>query len=841
MRQRAGNITESGVITVYLALILLLILSLICTIIEGARVSTAKIYTKRALSTAMDSVWAEYYGPLWEEYHIFGYDAGAGSMGEQASSMENKLTDYMSYTFEPDSGLDTANYPAGIELYKIRTASTSVTEQTRLMDYNGELLINEAVEYMKYHELGDGLTMLLDKASLLEAPKKVSYVYDKKLSAEEELAKSDKNILRLMELLDGIKTSKSGIKFDKRGNLISKVYFAKKLCLKPITMESVGINHKAVFDAVKEHYINPADSITRFKSKTEELITLEKQIAGLQEEISSAQASLSNIQVQLQTSDDTKASKKEKQMKDALREERESIQNDIQELRSRIDGYRERIWQVRSEAETELSKLEHILDELLPITEEALKEAEAVMENAAKSIAFIKTFEDSINEYGDDLSEEVKGGFLESLNQMKQYTSYYEGNENYHNLYDILKDNRIILMDSQRELQSALKSFQKNDTTSARENVSQVLLKLQNYHIRDLSLDYSGLVIKQAKQQNPFEEIGALIESGITGLVIDTDQISDKKMEESQLPSTWATLQQDSSNFTAMIKAFLADMMEGGDKMKMSSLLQEFNKMQGLDEGIKKGIQLISERLLFQEYLKEHFESYTAKGGIQSNHKPSELDYEQEYLLAGNFSDKENLSSVVTRIVFIRMMLNFVTLLGDKSRCEEAKLMATAIVGFSGLPILISITQAALLLVWSFTESLVDTCVLLGGKSVPVLKQKLFLTLPEIFLMNRSFLKTKAEAYKESKQLCMSYVDYLRFFLLTKDKKELAYRSMDLIQENLGLRYEDNFSFRNCLYGFSVEAEYTVGSSFLAISFVRRAMAHKVNCFTFHSTSAYSY
>ncbi len=841
MKRNAGSLTGSGVITVYLALILLLILSLICAIIEGARISTAKVYAKRALSTAMDSVWAEYYGPLWEEYHIFGYDAGTGSMSERAAGIEEKLTEYMSYTFDPGFGMESVNDSAEMELYDIKTASVSVTEQTRLMDYNGKLLINEAVEYMKYHELGDDMALLLDKLSLLEKPKKVSYVYEKKLSAEEELSKADKNILRLMELLDGIETTKKGIRFDSGGKLISKEYFAKKLCLNPVTMESVGINHKMVFDAVKENYINPAEIVTRFESKAEELNSLENQIASLQEEASATMGSLSKLQVQQQTVEHAISSKKEKQQNDALKEEREELQNHLEELQGQIEEYREKIRQVRSEAEAELISLEYILQELLPITEEAIEESGAIKENTAKAAAFIEAFEESINEYEDDLNEETRKSFMDTLSQMKRYTSDCEGDENYNKLSDILKHNHAILLNSKESIHSALEYFQKKDVAAARAEISQALSQLQNYHIKELSLDYSGLVVNKEKYQNPIEEIGKLIENGITGLVVDPEQISDKKIKESQLPSIEAALQEDTSNYISKIKAFFADWMEGGDKKEMTSLFLDFSNTDTIESGMEEGISLVLEHLLYQEYLKEHFTRYQVKEGAIIDRKPSALDYEQEYLLIGNSSAKENLSSVIARIVFIRMMLNFVTLIGDKTRCEEAKLAATAMVGFSGLPILISITQAVLLLVWSFTESLVDTCALLNDKEVPVLKQKFLLQLPEMFLMNRSFLKSKAETYTESEQLCLSYGDYLRLFLLTKEKEDLACRSMDVIQENLRIRYEESFTFQNCLYGFSAETDSMAGSRFLAIPIVRRGISHNISGFTFRSTSAYCY
>ena len=66
------RIKQNASITVYLSLTLLLLLSLIMTVIEGARRTATVIFTERAMSTAMDSVLAGFFGPLMDEYHILG-------------------------------------------------------------------------------------------------------------------------------------------------------------------------------------------------------------------------------------------------------------------------------------------------------------------------------------------------------------------------------------------------------------------------------------------------------------------------------------------------------------------------------------------------------------------------------------------------------------------------------------------------------------------------------------------------------------------------------------------------------------------------------------------------
>jgi hypothetical protein len=424
---------------------------------------------------------------------------------------------------------------------------------------------------------------------------------------------------------------------------------------------------------------------------------------------------------------------------------------------------------------------------------------------------------------------------------MKNYSASYEEEEGFYEMCEDLRLKLFTLADCQTALHLASEGLQKEDYSFVSYEVENAFQELESYDIHALQLDYSSLTFDQSKQQNPIEEIGKLIQSGITGLVIDPDSISDKKLTEIELPSVEAALQTNTEDFGVMISSFFTDSLQGGEENEMGNLLYSFGDANELAVSMEDGINRITEHLLYQEYLKEHFEGYKAENSELSGRKPSMLTYEQEYILVGNASDRENLSSVISRIVFMRMMLNFVTLLGDKARCEEAKLAAAAMVGFTGLPMLISITQAVLLLVWSFAEGLVDTCALLMGNEVPILKQQLLLQFPEMFILNRSFIESKAANYKVTKQLSLSYQDYLRLFLLIKDKKDLALRSMDLIQENLNLRYEEKFYLRNCLFGFEAEADYRSDTKFIAIPFVKNMIDHDFTAYGFSSKAAYSY
>jgi hypothetical protein len=274
----------------------------------------------------------------------------------------------------------------------------------------------------------------------------------------------------------------------------------------------------------------------------------------------------------------------------------------------------------------------------------------------------------------------------------------------------------------------------------------------------------------------------------------------------------------------------------------MEELFKAFSDVASAQDAAVKGADALAELLLYQEYLKEHFSLYQPEAQKDMAQKPSALRYELEYLLAGKASDADNLYSVISKLIFVRMIFDFVSVISNAGIRSEAKLAAAALVGFTGLPVLVSITQLLILLIWSFAEALLDTCALMMGKEVPVIKKNILLTLPEIFLLNRAFLQNRASALTDSKELSLSYQDYLSIFLLMKNKEDLAFRSMDLVQENIKIRYAvSNFKLKDCLYGFEASADFTVDSRFTGFSFLQKLLDSTQQGFQYTESAACSY
>ena len=77
------------------------------------------------------------------------------------------------------------------------------------------------------------------------------------------------------------------------------------------------------------------------------------------------------------------------------------------------------------------------------------------------------------------------------------------------------------------------------------------------------------------------------------------------------------------------------------------------------------------------------------------------LNYEREYLIFGDKSDKSNLLSMVLRLVAIRTLFCLVMILKQPDRVAKLDGLAAGTVGFTGMPVLGAVVKYSILLLWS--------------------------------------------------------------------------------------------------------------------------------------------
>ena len=240
-------------------------------------------------------------------------------------------------------------------------------------------------------------------------------------------------------------------------------------------------------------------------------------------------------------------------------------------------------------------------------------------------------------------------------------------------------------------------------------------------------------------------------------------------------------------------------------------------------------------KVLLSQYVFDHFVSYTGKGGTC-------LDYEVEYILAGNSSDQKNLSEVVEKLILVREGFNFVYLMQDSAKKEEAYTLAVTIAGATGMPVVIRITQFLILGAWSYAESIVDVKDLLSGYRIPVLKKSedWNLSLSGVKDLASEGLTEESEDIKK-KRKGLNYEDYLRGLLISQDRAEQVCRIADLIQLNMCADYNEQFRLGDCIVYMEVDTEYEFKRLFTHIGFVRRRIRETREGFEMQLTSSFGY
>ncbi len=154
------------------------------------------------------------------------------------------------------------------------------------------------------------------------------------------------------------------------------------------------------------------------------------------------------------------------------------------------------------------------------------------------------------------------------------------------------------------------------------------------------------------------------------------------------------------------------------------------------------------------------------------------LNYETEYLIAGKFSDSQNLESVVNRLLLSRETSNLLTLYSDKEKMKEIETFADIACTAIASPELSYPLQLLIMAIWSYSESLKDVRALLNGNKVPLIKgSDEWKTTFEAIL---TFDKGEA-GYDRG----LTYNDYLRIFLHLEDTDTVMRRFMNLMELNM--------------------------------------------------------
>ena len=222
----------------------------------------------------------------------------------------------------------------------------------------------------------------------------------------------------------------------------------------------------------------------------------------------------------------------------------------------------------------------------------------------------------------------------------------------------------------------------------------------------------------------------------------------------------------------------------------LSALLSNRERQQGMGEFPELEMEeKVTDKIFIQEYAFEKFKSFT-----DGAEEP--LSYEMEYLLGGENNDRENLSSVVKKLILLREISNLAFLYSNPQKRGEIAACASALSFLLLIPEGMTFVEGVLAAGWAYMESIADVKILLSGGCVPLVKDT------DSWKTQLSNLRADIETSAEKG---IDYEEYLRILLLSVSEQKLMMRIMDMIE--LNLRQEEgkeNFAFDTCIDAVAV-------------------------------------
>ena len=143
---------KKGSITVFLALILSLLLSLVCTSIESVRMASARTQILNSMDIGLYSVFGQYDKKLLEEYDLFALDGSMGGGQLNLAKICDNLEFYMKPVLKQNS-------------QKLSLQQSGLTGYRLLTDDNGEVFYQQIVQYMQETLGSQGVQILLNRMS----------------------------------------------------------------------------------------------------------------------------------------------------------------------------------------------------------------------------------------------------------------------------------------------------------------------------------------------------------------------------------------------------------------------------------------------------------------------------------------------------------------------------------------------------------------------------------------------------------------------------------------------------------------------------------------------------
>ena len=180
-----------GSITVFLSMIMVIIVSVATMTIESARLACARFYLNQAIKYSLESVFADYYVPLFKDYGLMFLDV---TYGEEENIVLEKYEEYLSYNMNNSF------------FYAAEAKNIKAEEIVYAIEANGESVRRQVYEYMKYKLPADFAGDFLAQFDYISQAGTLQKFFEKIEEVQDELKAVDEVLIEINSLIDALKS-----------------------------------------------------------------------------------------------------------------------------------------------------------------------------------------------------------------------------------------------------------------------------------------------------------------------------------------------------------------------------------------------------------------------------------------------------------------------------------------------------------------------------------------------------------------------------------------------------------------------------------------------------------
>jgi len=191
---------ENASVTIYFSLIILILLAVMMTTVESARLAGIRVRCQSAAALGIESLFADYASPLFEEYGLLFLEGSYGT-GEKEAYLE-QYREYVLYNADCNYELSLS----GGDFYRSELTEVSTEKAVYATDQEGKALKEQICTAVAEEVPANLLEELLERVKLSNQCKILTKFFDRVNGISDKVSKVDKAVQSIYKKVENLKS-----------------------------------------------------------------------------------------------------------------------------------------------------------------------------------------------------------------------------------------------------------------------------------------------------------------------------------------------------------------------------------------------------------------------------------------------------------------------------------------------------------------------------------------------------------------------------------------------------------------------------------------------------------